>query len=164
MGRPKLKSISANVYNKLGNRKNIKYLSAYKASDFDAEKNTVEDAANALVRFENGASLYVDVSYDLHGKEPEELSVRLYGTKGGLELEPALHIITEKYDTILNIKPQMDSEGFNWNDSFGAEMSAFVDACMGKGTTLSPIESGVEVMKLLCGIYESAALGKEIYF
>jgi predicted dehydrogenase len=162
MGRPKLKSVSANVYNKLGNRKNIKYLSAYKASDFDSDKNTVEDAANALVRFENGASMFVDVSYDVHGIENEELSVKLYGTKGGIVIEPNLHIITEKYNTILNIKPQMDSESFNWLDSFGAEMAAFVDACLNNGTTLSPIESGVEVMKLLCAIYESAAIGKEI--
>ncbi|MDF2652872.1 MAG: hypothetical protein K0Q73_8788, partial [Paenibacillus sp.] len=30
--------------------------------------------------------------------------------------------------------------------------------------TLSPVEDGVEMMKILCGIYESAAQGKEIQF
>jgi len=164
MGCPKVKSVSANVYHKLGNRKNIRYLSAYRASDFDAEKNDVEDAANALIRFENGASLLLDVSYDLHGDQPEELNVKLYGTKGGIQLEPSLWMVTEKHDTILNIKPQMDSEGFDWFASFGAEMSSFVDSCLGNSELVSPVESGVEIMKILCAVYESAKLQKEITF
>ncbi len=36
MGRPKPVSVSANTYQKLGNRSNVKYLSFYKAADYDA--------------------------------------------------------------------------------------------------------------------------------
>lgn len=163
MGRPKVKSISGNAYNKLGNRNNIKNLDFYKAADYDANKNSVEDMANALIRFENGASLAVEVSFTLHAKK-DNLSVSLYGTKGGAEVEPELQIITEKYDTILNMSPQINDKTFDFKSGFQNEINHFIDAIHGRKETLSPVEDGVEIMKILCGIYESSEQGKEIQF
>lgn len=163
MGRPKVKSVSGNTYNKLGNRANVKNLAFYKAADYDATNNTVEDMANALIRFENGASILVDVSFTLHAKE-DELTVKLYGDEGGAELEPALSIVTEKYDTILNLTPQINNLSFDFVAGFQQEINYFVEVCQGKKETLSPVQDGVEMMKILCGIYESSKLGKEISF
>ncbi|WP_027092447.1 Gfo/Idh/MocA family protein [Cohnella thermotolerans] len=163
MGRPKVRSVSGNVYNRLGNRAHVKGLSFYKAADYDASKNTVEDLANAVIRFENGASLLVDVSFTLHALK-DELSVKIYGDKGGAELEPELAIVGEKYDTILNITPQVDHPTFHFTEGFNREIDHFVDACFGRRETLSPVEDGVEMMKILCGIYESAEQGREIRF
>ena len=163
MGCPKVKSVSGNTYYKLGNRKNIKNLSKYKAADYDPDHNTVEDMANALIRFENGASMLVDVSFSLHAKK-DETSVKLYGTKGGAELEPELAIITEKHDTIINITPQVDNLSFDFVKGFQSEIDHFIAVCLGEKETLSPVQHGVEMTKILCGIYESAEKGKEIYF
>lgn len=163
MGRPKVKSVSGNTYNRLGNRANVKNLAFYKAADYDATHNTVEDMANALIRFENGASILVDVSFTLHAKE-DELTVKLYGDKGGAELEPQLAIVTEKYDTILNLTPQINNLSFDFVAGFQQEINYFVEVCQGKKETLSPVQDGVEMMKILCGIYESSLLGKEIQF
>ncbi|MDU0200492.1 MULTISPECIES: Gfo/Idh/MocA family oxidoreductase [Paenibacillus] len=163
MGRPKVKSVSGNTYNKLGNRANVKNLAFYKAADYDSTHNTVEDMANALIRFENGASILVDVSFTLHAKE-DELTVKLYGEKGGAELEPELSIVTEKYDTILNLTPQINNLSFDFVAGFQQEINYFVEVCQGKKETLSPVQDGVEMMKILCGIYESSRLGKEISF
>ncbi|PYI55085.1 Gfo/Idh/MocA family protein [Paenibacillus flagellatus] len=163
MGRPKVKSVSGNTYNRLGNRSNVKNLNFYKAADYDASKNTVEDLANAIVRFENGASLMVDVSFTLHAKQ-NEVSVKLYGDKGGCEIEPELAIITEKYDTILNVTPQVNSLQLNVTEAFQNEINHFVESCLNGTTPISPVEDGVEMMKMLCGIYESAETGKEVYF
>lgn len=163
MGKPKLKSISGNAYNRLGNRSNVKNLKFYKAADYDAALNTVEDMANALIRFENGASLLVDVSFTLHAKK-DELTVKLYGEKGGVELEPELTLITEKHDTILNSTPQIDNLSFEFVQGFQDEIDYFVEVCQGRKETISPVQDGVEIMKILCGVYESAALGKEIHF
>ncbi|GIP38109.1 oxidoreductase [Paenibacillus sp. J31TS4] len=163
MGRPKVKSISGNTYNSLGNRANVENLAFYRASDYDASKNTVEDAANALIKFENGASMLVDVSFTLHAKK-DELSVKLYGTKGGAEVEPELTIIAEKYDTILNIDPQINKRTFEFAAGFSNEINHFLDAARGMKETLSPVQDGVEMMKILCGIYESAESGKEIRY
>ena len=163
MGKPKVKSISGNCYNQLGNRSNVKNLSFYKAADYDADKNTVEDLANAIIRFENGASLMVDVSFALHAQK-DEISVKLFGDKGGAEIEPELSVILERYDTILNATPQVDNLTFDFAKGFQSEISHFVEACLGNKKTLSPVEDGVEVMKMLTGIYESAAKGTEITF
>ncbi|MGG1638462.1 Gfo/Idh/MocA family protein [Paenibacillus sp. NRS-1760] len=163
MGKPKVKSISGNTYRQLGNRANVQNLSFYKASDYDSSKNTVEDLANALIRFDNGASLLVDVSFTLHAKK-DEITVKIFGDKGGAEIEPELFIVAEKHDTILNITPQVDQLGFDFASGFQNEINHFIDSCLGRKETLSPVQDGLEVMKMLCGIYESAEKGEEIQF
>jgi predicted dehydrogenase len=163
MGKPKIKSVSGNTYRKLGNRAHIENLSYYKAADYNADKNDVEDLANALIRFDNGASLMVDVSFTLHARK-DELTVKLYGDKGSAEIEPELQIISEKHQTILNMTPQIDHPSFQFQPGFNAEIAHFVDCCRGRTETISPVEDGVEMIKILNAIYQSAAEGKEIYF
>ncbi|GGH76296.1 putative dehydrogenase [Pullulanibacillus pueri] len=163
MGCPKVKSVSGNTYFKLGNRANIKNLSSYKSADYDPTKNDVEDMANAMIRFENGASLVVDVSFTLHAKK-DETSVKIFGDKGGAEVEPELCIITENHNTILNSTPQVDQHSFDMDQGFQNEIDHFVRCCLDGVDTLSPVQDGVEMTKILCGIYESAEQGKEIIF
>ncbi|CAH0119208.1 Inositol 2-dehydrogenase/D-chiro-inositol 3-dehydrogenase [Paenibacillus sp. CECT 9249] len=162
MGKPKVSSVTGNSYRRLGNRSNIRNLSYYKAAD-EGDRNTVEDLANALIRFENGASLFVDVSFALHAKE-DRISVELYGDRGGAELEPRLAIATEMHDTIVNLAPQIDAPTFDFADGFQREIDHFIECCQGRGKTLSPVEDGVEMMKILGAIYESSAKGEEIRF
>lgn len=161
MGRPKPVSVSGNTYNKLGNRANVRNLSFYKAADYDVAHNTVEDMANALIRFENGASLLIDVSFTLHAKK-DEIAVKLYGDKGGVEIEPELVFVTEMNDTILNMSPQTDAKSINVPQAFQNEINHFIESCQTGRTPISPVEDGVNMMKMLCGIYESAAKGQEI--
>ncbi|MFC5450567.1 Gfo/Idh/MocA family protein [Paenibacillus aestuarii] len=161
MGRPKPVSISANTYKKLGNRANVRNLSFYKAADYDPTVNGVEDMANALIRFDNGASLFVDVSFTLHAKK-DEISVKLYGDKGGVELEPEVSFVTEKHDTILNMTPQTDAKSLNVHEAFYNEIQHFLSCVRSDNQPISPVADGLEMMKMLCGIYESAAKGTEI--
>lgn len=163
MGRPKVKSVSGNTYNKLGNRSHIEHYDFYKAADYDASLNTVEDMANALIRFENGASIMVDVSFSLHAKN-ESTVINIYGDKGGAEIEPKLSIATERHNTIINIDPQITSPGFDFQGAFYNETSHFVDCCLGVIETNSPVEDGVEMIKILNAVYQSAAEGREIQF
>lgn len=163
MGKPKVKSISGNTYNRLGNRSNIKNKSFYKAADYDPAENTVEDLANALICFDNGASLMVDVSFTLHAKE-ESINVSIFGDKGGAEIEPQLQIITEKNNTILNSTPQIDSLSFDFNKGFQNEVDHFVSCAKGEKETISPVQDGVEIMKILAGVYESSEKGMEVRF
>lgn len=161
MGKPPVAAVSGHTYRKLGNRANVRGLSFYRAADYDAAHNTVEDLANALIRFENGASLAVDASYTLHAAQ-DESSIKLYGTKGGLEIDPAVRLVAERHDAILNVTPQLDSPGLDVKRAFQAEIHHFLD-CIRRGSEpLSPVEDGLTLMKILCGIYESAARGEEI--
>ena len=124
--------------------------------------NDVEDLANALIRFDNGASLYIDVSFALHAKK-DELSVKLFGENGGAEIEPELAMVTEKNNTILNITPQIDNLSFDFEGAFSNEINHFVDCCIEGKETIAPVADGVQVMKILNAVYESSTTGKEVY-
>ncbi|KIL49853.1 Gfo/Idh/MocA family protein [Jeotgalibacillus soli] len=163
MGRPKPVSVTGSVYHRLGNRSNIKNLSFYQAADYDPTINEVEDLASAIIKFENGASLFVDVSFTLHAVK-DEISVKIYGNKGGAEIEPELAIVSEKHNTIVNVSPQIDQLSFDFEKAFSNEVAAFVAACRGEGEILSPVEDGVTVMKMLEAVYQSAENGSEIRF
>ncbi|MEG9295877.1 Gfo/Idh/MocA family oxidoreductase [Mangrovibacillus sp. Mu-81] len=162
MGKPKPVSVSGNAYSKLGNRSHIENLSFYQAADYDPALNDVEDLTNALIRFENGASLLVDVSFTLQAKK-DELYVKLFGDKGGAEIEPELAIVTERHNTILNITPQVDDLNFDFTKAFHNEIDHFVSCCLEGKETIAPVSDGVQVMKMLNAVYESARTGKEVY-
>lgn len=161
MGKPKPVSVVGNTYKRLGNRSHIENLSFYKAADYDATHNDVEDLANAMIRFENGASLFVDVSFTLQAKQ-DEIAVKLYGEKGGVEIEPKLLMVTEKHNTIINVTPQIDQLGFDFEGAFKNEINHFVDCCLNNNESIAPVEDGVAIMKILCAIYESARSGREV--
>jgi predicted dehydrogenase len=161
MGSPKVTTVSANSYSKLGNRSNVTNLSRYLATDYDPELNTVEDLVNALIRFEDGSSLMLDTSYSLHASD-DILNVSLFGEHGGAELEPALKLVTEQHDTILNITPQLDFASFDMDEGFHNELAYFVDLCLGTVDDLATAAQGVEVMRMVEAIYLSAREGREI--
>jgi predicted dehydrogenase len=161
MGRPKPQSVSGNTYYSLGNRSNVENLSFYKTADYDAQQNNVEDLANAIIRFENGASLMLDTSFALHAKE-NETSIKLYGNHGGAEIEPEFCIIGEQHNTILNIKPQTDSKGLDVKKAFQNQADHFVRCCLDGKKPLSSVTDGVEVMRMISAIYESAEKRKEV--
>src|SRR5699024_7808401 len=121
MGKPKVKSVSGNTYNRLGNRSNVENKSFYQAADYDPDKNSVEDLANAIIRFEGGASLIIDVSFTLHAKS-DKGELKVFGEKGGAEIDPKLHISTEKHNTILNVTPDIDGASFDMVDGFQNEI------------------------------------------
>lgn len=163
MGQPKVKSISGNTYTKLGQRSHVQGLSFYKLADYVPDASTVEDMANALIRFGNGTSLMVDVSFTLHARR-DESSVRLYGDKGGLEIHPEVLLLSKKSNTIVTMTPQTDHASFDADQAFQNEIDHFIACCRENRSPLSPVQDGVEIMKIICGIYESAELGKEIVF
>ena len=163
MGKPKVARIKGATFRELGNRGNVDNLSYYKAADYSVDRNDVEDLAAAMITFENGATLMLDVSFSLHAKDTET-KIQLFGKKGGAELEPELLLVTERNDTILNVHPQIDHLTLNFNEAFGAEINHFVACCMGGGKTLAPLGDGLEVMKMLDGVYESARTGREVVY
>lgn len=102
----------------------------------------------------------MDVCYTLHAQKDESI-IKLYGDKGGAEIDPEFKIITEKYNTILNITPQVDSAGFDFASGFQNEIDCFI---LGEAVPLSSVDDGVEMMKILTAIYESSQKGIEIQF
>lgn len=163
MGKPEVKSVTGNVYKKLGNLSNIKDKAIYKAADYSAEKNDVEDLANALIKFKNGASLFVDASYSLY-VEKDYTSIEVFGREGGAAIEPKCKVFTQKYDHLIDIVPVIDNPTMNFEKSFQNEIDSFVSCCLFGTENISPAADGVMMMKILRAIYESAQKGCEIVF
>lgn len=119
----------------------------------------VEDFAAGFIRFENGASLSLEVSWLLHHPTTEE-HVWLYGTKGGLVLPEATFHHTDnerqhQYDVALKYLP-------NAHRPHNFECMEFARAIAEGGPSPVPAEQSLQVQSILNGIYESQETGKEV--
>ena len=158
MGRPKPVSVSGVTHRRIGSytSRSVAGWSAVGVQDgvFDNE-----EAASALVRFENGASLSVDISWAINGKE-EGMFSKLYGEKAGASVLPAV-IYGEENGFLTDVEPVLAVEN-NWQNAFEREIAHFADCVIHHRTPLSGAQDGLTVQRMLNGIYESAEQGKEI--
>jgi len=162
MGNPKPVSVYGATFQKLFNRSNLKTTQGYVASSkTDNDICDVEDLATALIRYDNGAVLSVEASFSLNIKK-DEGKIEFFGTKGGAKLEPELEMYTEINDYMADVT--LDAKtARDFNVLFQMEIDHYVN-CIKTGDTksLSPAEDGIEIMKILMAIYESAETGHEV--
>jgi predicted dehydrogenase len=125
-------------------------------SEFD-----VEDFATAFVRFENGATLILEVSWLLHhDTEVEDMQMWLYGTKGGChwpkcEVLQANYTTQQLYNRTLKItRDRMEPHAL--------ECVEFAQAIVEGAPSPVPAEQSLQVMTILDGIYRSQQTGGEI--
>lgn len=160
MGKPKAVSVYGATFDGIGPRSHIKALNRYKPMDYD-EFCDVEDLATAMIRFENGGVLYVETSFSQNIKD-DFLFLDLYGTKSGAMMEPKLEIYSELEGYLVDITPRYSAESDVFTANFKREVAHFIDCVQGKVECLNPVEDGVEIMKILDAIYESAATHREV--
>ncbi len=162
-GNPKAVSAYGATYQKLFDRANIKTAKGYIAARDNTEDKPpvdVEDLATALVRFDDGSTLSVEASFSLNG-EPKG-GIELFGTKAGAYLaDDGLHLYTELNDRLVNID-HADVKGQDFDQMFRDEVYNFIDCVQGKAACIAPAEDGVELMRILDGIYESARTEHEV--
>ena len=161
MGCPKPVSVYGATFNKLGDFSNVKGKSGeYKSETKGDAVFNVEDLACAFIRFDNGAVLNIDASFTLHTQKADN-GIELYGSKGGAKLDPELRIAKELNGYLVNvdldIKTALSFEGL-----FENEIAHFVDCVANGAECRAPAEDGVELMKILCAVYESARTGREV--
>ena len=126
---------------------------------------TVEDLACGLVKFANGATLVLEASWALNIGEDEHMVTELYGTRGGLvqrnekggyQFEAELY--TEEGESYFT--KRLDRR----RESAPQSYHEFVDSIIEKRAPLATGEHGLKVMKILEGIYKSAATGREVRY
>jgi predicted dehydrogenase len=157
-GKPKAVSVYGATFNRLGLRSNIKGARGYVSADSDNNFD-VEDLAVALIRFDNGSLLSLETSFSLNIKN-DSGNIELFGTKSGARLDPKLEFYSEMNDYLVDIAPAHNT-ALSFDGLFENEMSHFID-CITKGKEcISPAEDGVELMKIIDGIYRSAKNERE---
>lgn len=121
----------------------------------------VEEFASAFVRFENGATLILEVSWLLNHDTPgEDRQIWLYGTEGGAHLPKCeiyqTNVATKQlYNRTLKLTQDI-------NPAHAQECIEFAQAIMDGRPSPVPPEESLQVMAILDGVYRSQAAGKEI--
>ncbi len=164
MGNPRPVSVSGSVYSTFGtnNGKSTTGASQYgetvKNGIFD-----VEDQAMGLVKFDNGACLQVDFSWAANIEADDTNYVELRGTKAGLKWKN--HGAKAKiFKEVDGEQVTIDVEADTSISGHEANLAHFVDVVLNGAEPDYVPQQGVDMMRILCAIYESAATGKEIYF
>lgn len=121
----------------------------------------VEEFASAFVRFDNGATLILEVSWMLHhATTGEDMQMWLYGTKSGGHW-PSNKLVTANNETKRLADIQLSPIGSGM-EPHAAECVAFAKAIAEGGPSPVPPEESRDVQLILNGLYQSAAEGKEV--
>lgn len=161
VGNPKPVSVYGATFQKLFDRRNLKTPKGYVSSSHtDHDICNVEDAATAMIRYDNGVVINIEVSFSLN-VEKESGVIELYGTKGGAKIDPELKLFSEANgymtDTQLKARTAMDMGVI-----FQNEINHFVDCCINGTECKSPATDGIVLMQILDAIFESARTGHEV--
>ena len=123
----------------------------------------VEDFAAGFIRFDNGASLVMEISWAGHQAQPEMMSTVVTGTKGTLvhrNEAGGYNFVGEYYTesrghmlagTVAAARPDVRS-------SYGEMVCAVANDT----TPLADAEDGIRVQRVLDGLYRSAVTGREV--
>jgi predicted dehydrogenase len=120
----------------------------------------VEDFAAALIRFKDGASLILEVSWLLHHKQSEEARLWIYGTEAGCEW-PSAEIFETNYQTrqMYNRNLVLTQDTM---EPHALECVEFARAIVEGLPSPVPPEQSLYVLAILDGIYRSQQSQSEV--
>jgi predicted dehydrogenase len=158
MGNPKPVTVSGVTRRELGKRDGVFSIWSPNAMPQDAD---VEEFAAAFVRFENGATLMLEVSWLLHhDAEVQDEQVWLYGTEGGCHW-PSTQFLSSNYETkqSYNRTLKLTADGM---EPHALECYEFAQALAEGRPSPVPPEASLQVMAILQGIYRSQDERREV--
>jgi predicted dehydrogenase len=123
----------------------------------------VEDFSAAFVRFENGATLIIEVSWMLHhdtGDRSSDTQMWLYGTKGGCQW-PKCEVYTSNNATMQHYDRKLKLTS-NTMEPHALECVEFAQAIVDGAPSPVPAEQSLQVMAILDGVYRSQEVGGEV--
>ena len=158
MGNPTPVSVTGSIYNKFADNtaeadsKEAKFGDAKAGGTFD-----VEDLAMGFIKFDNGASLQIEFSW-ASNIERESKFLELRGTKAGIRMDnDELSVFGERDGALYDEYPKCKG----MPGHYGA-ISHYVDVVLNGTKPIFVPEQGVNMIKILSAIYESAKTGKEV--
>jgi len=160
MNNPKPVAVTGATYTKFANNDISDSVHSLFGEKKDDGTFDVEDLAIGFIRFDNGASLQLEFSW-ASNVEQEMNFVELRGTKSGASLKNGeLKIFSEAAGQLTDTVPIL--RGAENVQPHEENIKHFVDCLKGRAEpTLRP-EQGVDMIKILSAIYESAETGREV--
>ena len=152
IGRPRALTVCASTFGHLGNQ-----IAAARGKAFD-----VEDLATALIRFDNGVTLHLEVSWALNFERREKIYLEMSGTGGGLS-----SVNFDYKDKDISIFREQDgvvtrSEPLTFPPEYENAQQHFANCILRDCEPEASAEDGVEIMRILDAIYESARAEREV--
>jgi predicted dehydrogenase len=160
MGNPKPVSVFGATYRKFAESKVSDSQPNNVGEKIETGLFDVEDLATGFIRFENGETLQIEFSWASNIEE-EMKFLELRGSKAGFNLKnDDLKIFSEIEGVLCDIHPRLAKD--NGDQGHGKHIHHFID-CISNGTEpiLSP-EHGVDMIKILMSLYESADTGEAV--
>jgi predicted dehydrogenase len=118
----------------------------------------VDEMTTALIRFANGATLFIEVSWALNVGDNSE-NTEVFGTRAGARLRP-LQIFRNEYGRMVNLEVKLpDQPG---PSGHARAIRNFLDVVKGKATPVVTPDDGIDLMRILDGIYASAESGRSV--
>ncbi|HEX8832645.1 MAG TPA: Gfo/Idh/MocA family oxidoreductase, partial [Abditibacteriaceae bacterium] len=116
----------------------------------------VEDLAVGMIRFEGGLTINLEVSWALHQRK-ERMWCQIFGEDGGADWgnEPAIYKDLDGTSAV--ISPELANM-----DPWRGQTQHFIDSILNDTKPDADVTQGVQMMKMLDGIYRSAETGREI--
>jgi len=170
-------SVLGSTYNVLGTT--LRGAEQGTSSHWDPDTYEVEDSAFGFVKFENGATVFLESSWALNTVEQKQAMTTVYGTKAGASMEfPVGEASSTKKRLVVNtvvggkqvvFEPDIretvpDSQDLIFNyPGAEKECKVWLDALEGKGEVVVKPEEAFVVTQILEAIYKSAETGKAVY-
>ena len=160
MGNPVPVAVSGSTFCKFADSK-VKD-NAHTKSEVMTEGCTfdVEDLAMGFIKFDNGACMQLEFSWASNIGE-EKRFFELRGEKAGAEwysTDEKLKIFTEEYGETVDVIPNLKTIV----QSHEANIRHFADVVLDGAEPDFVPQQGVDMIKILCAIYESAKIGREV--
>lgn len=158
MGQPQVKTVSGFLTQGIGND-NVDFIGTWTPLSTGNERNQVfdtEDFAAAFIRFTNGSVLQLEVAWEVNGPQDDALKVELFGTKGGISLDPLAF-----YGTSHGILTTVHSE-VGMGPWFQREIDHFMECVKTGQHPLSDVRQGRDVVQMLEMIVRSSQEGREL--
>ncbi len=152
------KSVSGFLYKGIG-RDNLDFIRSWAARSAGNEGNevyTTEDFAAGFFRMAGGMVLELEVSWALNGPEDDALKMEIFGSKGGVSLDP-LRVYSTAHGVLTTTTPSVGMGAF-----FDREINHFLHCVQTGETPVSNAEQGRDIVRMLAALGESSALGREV--
>jgi len=151
-GNPKPVAVSGTTYRKFADRPD-------ESSNVPVGTFDVEDLAAGFIRFDNGASLQIEFSWASNIAE-EQKFLEWRGSEGGFSLiNDKLRVFTESEGVLVDLQPQFPGTAIPQHT---ANIHHFIECVLGRKKPIFTPDQGVDMIKILSAIYESAESGREV--
>lgn len=116
----------------------------------------VEDFAAGSIRFQNGASLFLEASWDGFQEHRDDMRLRLQGSKGALEKQDGLAFYGRKGDVFFKSRLTLPKNRVK------SSLDGMVQSLRGGDPFRGTPERGIAIQEILDALYLSAESGREI--